>query len=294
MNIHSIETFGTHEGPGIRFVIFTQGCNYKCLYCHNPDSQQLERQVNSLESKVTSHGNYSIEELIAMIENNRPYFGEKGGVTVSGGEPLLQAKEVGQLFKRLKNTAPYSPPNLGGETISSPPNLGGVRGGINTALDTNGSILNDDVKELLKYTDLVLLDIKHIDPIEHQKITNPELRTPNSQLQTADIARDGSSRVPSILFADYLDSQDIPFWIRYVFVPGYTDQSEFLVKTAEALKKYKSLERIEILPYHTMGADKYEKLGWDYKLTGVEPPTAKGLASAKQIFEKSGKLVIIR
>jgi pyruvate formate lyase activating enzyme len=288
MNIHSIETFGTHEGPGIRFVIFTQGCNYKCLYCHNPDSQSLTRQVKSQKSKVESHGNYSIDELINMIEKNLPYFGEKGGVTVSGGEPLLQAKEVGELFTKLKEM------------------------NINTALDTNGSILNNDVKELLKYADLVLLDIKHIDPMQHRVIINcqlpisnqisstkipiPELPTPNSQLQNDEFARDDNedAPVPSITFADYLESQQIPFWIRYVLVPGYTDQPEFLEKTAEALRKYKSLERIEILPYHTMGAEKYEKLGWEYKLNGVEPPSAEKLDSAKAILTKSGKLVIIR
>jgi pyruvate formate lyase activating enzyme len=223
-----------------------------------------------------------------MIEKNLPYFGEKGGVTVSGGEPLLQAKEVGELFTKLKEM------------------------NINTALDTNGSILNNDVKELLKYADLVLLDIKHIDPMQHRVIINcqlpisnqisstkipiPELPTPNSQLQNDEFARDDNedAPVPSITFADYLESQQIPFWIRYVLVPGYTDQPEFLEKTAEALRKYKSLERIEILPYHTMGAEKYEKLGWEYKLNGVEPPSAEKLDSAKAILTKSGKLVIIR
>ncbi len=248
MNIHSIETFGTHEGPGIRFVIFAQGCNFKCLYCHNPDSQMM-----------TKNQELSIDELILMIEKNIPYFGENGGVTVSGGEPLLQAKEIAMLFEILRKRK------------------------IHTAIDTNGSILTDDVKELLKYTDLVLLDIKHIDPKQHQEITNFQL-PPSNQ----------NNAVPSIQFADYLEKNGNKFWVRYVLLPGYTDQPEFLEKTVKTVGQYTNLERIEILPYHTLGIEKYEKLGWGYKLTEVEPPTAEEIERAKAILEKSGKMVLIR
>ena len=244
INIHSVETFGTHEGPGIRFVVFVQGCDFSCLYCHNPDSQALVGSQQLLA-----------DDLVEMIEKELPYFGEKGGVTISGGEPLLQAKEISELFKKLKSRE------------------------IHTAIDTNGSILNKDVKELLKYTNLVLLDIKHIDPVWHEKITG---------FQVAE------KTVPSIIFADYLHSQNIPFWIRYVLVPGYTDQIEYLNLTAHALSHYDNLERIEILPYHTMGEYKYNKLGIEYKLKGAKPPTVEEIQKAKQILEKSGKRVLVR
>ncbi|MEI6498940.1 MAG: pyruvate formate-lyase-activating protein [bacterium] len=258
MNIHSIETFGTHEGPGIRFVIFTRGCNYKCLYCHNPDSQSM-----------VSSQQLSIEKLIEMIDKNIPYFGEKGGVTVSGGEPLLQANEIGELFKKLK-LKPH---------LASPSKGEGLKRTIHAAIDTNGSVLNDDVKEMLKYTDLVLLDIKHIDPIWHEKVTGNRV---------------AGEIVPSIIFADYLQSQNIPFWIRYVLVPGYTDQAEYLEQTAESLSRYDNLERIEILPYHTMGEYKYEEMGIEYKLKDIQPSTAEQIQEAKRILGKSGKKVIVR
>ncbi len=247
MNIHSIETFGTHEGPGLRFVIFVQGCNWKCLYCHNPDSQNQER------NKVVS-----VESLIEMIEKNRPYFGEKGGVTVSGGEPLLQAKELATLFQKLKELK------------------------IRTALDTNGSILNDETKKLLGYTDLVLLDIKQIDPEWHEEITNYKLQ----------ITKKNS--IPSIEFLGYLESIGKPTWIRYVLVPGYSDQPVYLRKLASILQKYKVIEKIEILPYHTLGQYKYEELGLEYKLKDVEPPAEIEIGKAKKILEASCKKVSVR
>jgi len=244
INIHSIETFGTHEGPGLRFVIFVQGCNYRCLYCHNPDSQ---------ETGVAGK-NYSVGGLVKMIEKNIPYFSQSGGVTISGGEPLLQAKEITGLFKRLR------------------------KNNIHTALDTNGSILNKEIKNLLKYTDLVLLDLKQIDPTWHEKITGAPF----------------AEYIPALKFADYLEAQNIPFWIRYVLVPGYTDQSECLNQTAQCLSRYKYLERIEILPYHSMGEYKYGELGIEYKLKNVEPPTAEKIQKAKRILGKSGKKVVVR
>ncbi|MEI8143263.1 MAG: radical SAM protein [Candidatus Berkelbacteria bacterium] len=288
INIHSVETFGTHEGPGIRFVIFVQGCNFKCLYCHNPDSQSL-----------TGSQKLSAEGLIEMIEKDLPYFGDKGGVTVSGGEPLLQAKEIGKLFKKLK---PHP---------ASPSKGEGQKRNIHTALDTNGSVLNDEVKELLRYTDLVLLDIKHIDPVWHEKVTGglnqnychfdrggPVCRQAGKSDNIQKISRqardDKNMTVPSILFADYLHSQNIPFWIRYVLVPRCTDQSEHLNLMAQGLSRYGNLERIEILPYHTMGEYKYEELGIEYKLKGVNPPTAEQIQKAKEILEKSGKKVVVR
>ena len=328
MNIHSIETFGTHEGPGIRFVIFVQGCNYKCLYCHNPDTQKIklnDKNIHPLSLPLTKREKmeqeYSINELVEMIEKNRPYFGDKGGVTVSGGEPLLQAKEIAELFKRLKLRPHLASPSKGEELAQ----------GIHTALDTNGSILNDDVKELLKYTDLVLLDIKHIDLKWHEKVTGvkiptgviarsrsdeaiypdglPRLDSSNQSMAPTSPSYEGHGRndnnespeqlnndycIPSIRFAEYLESQNIPFWIRYVLVPGYTDQDEYLEQTAHMVGCFENLERIEILPYHTMGEYKYEELNIEYKLKGIEPPTQEMVEKAKSIFEKSGKKVLIR
>jgi len=242
MNIHSIETFGTQEGPGIRYVLFVQGCNYKCLYCHNPDTQCLDKNIEM-----------STDEIVIQVMKNVPFFGVKGGITVSGGEPLLQAKELTELFKKLQKL------------------------GVNTCLDTNGSILTEQAKVLLSHTDMVLLDIKEADPKLHSTITGV----------TSDL-------IASIEFAKYLDTIHKPFWVRYVLVPGYTDDAESLEKLASVLKDLKSLERIEILPYHTLGIHKYKELNLNYKLTDIETPTLEQIESAKNILAKSGKKVFVR
>lgn len=240
ININSIETLGTHEGPGIRFVIFTQGCNYKCLYCHNPETQ-----------KQSSDGKISTDDLVEKILNYKTYFGKNGGVTVSGGEPLLQAEELIKLFSELK------------------------RLGIHTAIDTNGSILTEKSKELLDLTDLVLLDIKHIDEEWHKKTT-------------------GHSNKEPLKFANYLEDNNIKFWIRYVLVPGLTDQTEYLEQLQKHFTKYKSVERIEVLPYHTLGNKKYADLKMEYALTETPVPTAELITNTKNIFEKGFRKVIVR
>ena len=242
MNIHSIETFGTQEGPGIRYVLFVQGCNYKCLYCHNPDTQCLDKNI-----EMTS------DEIIVQVMKNVPFFGTKGGITVSGGEPLLQAKELSELFGKLHEF------------------------GVNTCLDTNGSILTEQTKVLLNHTDLILLDIKEADPKLHSEVTGVL-----------------SGTIPSIDFAKYLDKINKPFWVRYVLVPGYTDGTDSLEKLAMVLREFKSLERIEILPYHTLGIHKYKELKMKFKLERVESPTAEQIETAKNILEKSGKKVFVR
>jgi pyruvate formate lyase activating enzyme len=242
MNIHSIETFGTQEGPGIRYVLFVQGCNYKCLYCHNPDTQSPDKNIEM-----------SVDEIITQVTKNAPFFGAKGGITVSGGEPLLQAKELTELFEKLQKL------------------------GVNTCLDTNGSILTKQTKVLLDHTDLVLLDIKEADPKLHGVIAGVT-----------------SDTVPSIDFAKYLGEINKPFWVRYVLVPDYTDNAESLEKLAKILKEFSSLERIEILPYHTLGIHKYKELKMKYKLEKVESPTQELIESAKNILEKSGKKVFVR
>lgn len=206
--IHSLETLGTVDGPGIRFVVFMQGCPLKCKYCHNRDTWE-----------INSGKTYTVDELIKKILRSKSYFeASSGGVTVSGGEPLLQVEFVTELFKRLKEK------------------------NIHTALDTAGSLpINDKIKELLKYTDLVLLDIKHID-----------------EEKSIDLI--GTSNKNNLNFAKYLSNNRIPMWIRQVLVPGYTDDKQDLLKLKEFIYNLNSVKKIEILPYHNLGKFKWEKL----------------------------------
>src|SRR5664279_5597723 len=203
LKVHSIETFGTHEGPGIRLVVFLQGCNLRCVYCHNPDTQAMS---GGTEMKT--------EEILALLEKEKPYFKGKGGLTVSGGEPLIQRQALIELFTEAK------------------------KAGFHTTLDTNGSILDEATKKLLEVTNLVLLDVKHIDPAWHQKVTK-------------------ASNSVVLKFADYLEKINKTTWLRYVLVPGFTDQEEFLHQWGEHFKNFKHIQRVEILPYHTFGEYKY-------------------------------------
>lgn len=191
------------------------------------------------------------DELIKIILNNQPYYGEKGGVTISGGEPLLQTDLLIKLFSEFRKLR------------------------INKALDTNGSILNEQVKKLLGLTDLVILDVKHIDDKIHRNLT-------------------GCGNKTVLEFAGYLEEIKKPFWLRYVLVPGFTDQEEFLEQWAKYFSGFQSVKRIEILPYHTLGVYKYEELGRTYKLKNVNPPTEDQTATAKKIFEKYLRNVYIR
>lgn len=240
LQVHSIETFGTHEGPGIRLVVFVQGCNFKCLYCHNPDTRPIKDA-----KEMTS------EEILKLLEQQKPYFKKNGGLTVSGGEALLQRKALIDLFTKAK------------------------KAGFNTTLDTNGSILDDDAKKLLEVTDLVLLDVKHIDPIWHMKVTN-------------------ASNEIVLQFAKYLEDKGIPMWLRYVLVPGYTDQKEFLEKWGAYFKNYTNIKRVEILPFHKYGFFKYKELGIPNPLEDCPIPTKEEVQQALNIFQKYFKLVYIR
>lgn len=232
MKVHSIETFGTHEGPGIRLVVFLQGCNLHCVYCHNPDTISL---VGGREIKV--------EEIMALLEEQKPYFSNGGGLTVSGGEPTLQADELIKLFTTAKKR------------------------GFHTALDTNGTILNESVKKLLALSDLALIDLKHFDTIWHKKITGQ-----------------GNETVfKTILFRE--QSQQV-FWIRYVLLPGWTDQPDYLEQAAKYLSQFKYLEYLEILPYHNLGVHKYKELGLKYYLEDVLPASSQDVALAAAIFKK--------
>lgn len=239
LNVHSVESLGTFDGPGIRLVLFLQGCNFKCLYCANPDT---------IEMKVAKP--MSVEEIVQMARNQRPYFGRKGGITVSGGEPLLQARELIPVFKALKED------------------------GFNTCIDTNGSVLTSAAKELMEYTDLVLLDIKQMDEAAHQALTAVK-----NQL--------------TLRFASYLHSINKPVWVRYVLVPGYSDKEEHLHKLGHFTEAMNNVEKIEIQPYHKLGKHKYEALGWEYQLEQVEMNTPIQLHRAESILKSYGKEVII-
>ena len=240
LQVHSIETFGTHEGPGIRLVVFLQGCNFRCLYCHNPDTRPL-RGGTLMKS----------EEIIELLKKQKPYFKDSGGLTISGGESLLQRAGLLDLFTKAK------------------------KAGFNTCLDTNGSILDEVTKKLLQATDLVLLDVKHIDPLWHQKVT-------------------GASNAPVLKFAKYLESIEKPMWLRYVLVPGYTNQRQFLEKWGAHFRSYKNIERVEILPFHTYGFYKYKELGLENPLEDCPVPTKEQVQEAMDIFKKYFKEVHVR
>ncbi len=240
LRVHSIETLWTHEWPGVRFVLFLQWCIFKCLYCHNPDTISLKG------GKMMS-----VEELGPMIVKMKPYFGATGGLTVSGGEPLLQARELLPLFKLLQEE------------------------GIHITIDTNGFVRDDDVEELLNYVDLVLLDLKHMDNKRHKKITGQ----PNERVHA---------------FLDHLQSLQMPTWIRYVFVPNYTDQIRSLHELGESFGWYSCIQRVEILPYHTLGVHKRKHLGRNYELEDVVSPNHKEISTVKHIFEQYFPLVLTR
>jgi pyruvate formate lyase activating enzyme len=241
LNVHSIETFGTHDGPGVRCVVFLQGCKLKCLYCHNPDTIAMEGGKP-----------YSTDELFDIIVKSKPYFGENGGVTISGGEPLLQAKALIPLFKRLKAA------------------------GIHTALDTNGRILNHFAMELMdRYTDLVMLDIKHMTEEGYEHITGQK----NNQT--------------TFTFSKYREDSGKPMWLRYVLIPGLTDKPQFLMSLGKYFKSYKTIEKLEIQPYHKLGIHKWEALGWDYQLKDTRENTEEELKNAQTTLKPYFKTISI-
>lgn len=239
LRVHSIETFGTHEGPGIRLVLFLQGCPLRCVYCHNPDTQSPDGEGAK---------SYTSEEILHILERQRPYFGRHGGLTVSGGEPTLQAEGVLELFRAAAD--------------------------FHRALDTNGVIESALVHELYDITDLVILDVKHIDDAWHRRIT-------------------GSGNGSVLRNADYREASGKPMWLRYVLVPGWTDQPEFLEVWARHFARFRTVERVEILPYHTLGVHKYEAMGRPYALQGVVPPLPRQIEKARAIFARHLDNVVV-
>ena len=241
LRVHSIESFGTQDGPGIRMVIFLQGCKFKCLYCHNPDTIPMEGGLF-----------YKMEHLLRRAVSTKGYFGKKGGVTISGGEPLIQSQQLIPLLKALKAE------------------------GIHTNIDTNGRVLNNHTKELLdNYADLVMLDIKHIDDEWHKKLT-------------------GMSNVNTLKFAEYRENSDKAMWLRYVLVPGWSDQEEYLHALGRHFKDYKTIEKIELLPYHKLGVHKWEEMGWKYELINVPENTEEQVQRAATILAPYFKEVKVK
>jgi pyruvate formate-lyase 1-activating enzyme len=233
--IHSLESFGTVDGPGIRFVVFMQGCPLRCQFCHNPDTWE-----------VNKGSEFTPKQLFDEIIKYKSYMEfSGGGVTFTGGEPLLQADFVLEVCKLLK------------------------REGISVAIDTSGYVWNDQVKTLLEYTDIMLLDIKNYNPFVYEEIT-------------------GVSLAPTLKMLDYLKEKNINTWIRYVLVPGLSDNLDYIQKLADHLSYFPNVSKIELLGFHKMGEFKWKELGLEYRLADTKEPTKELLNEVKAIFESSG------
>lgn len=234
--IHSVESFGSADGPGVRYIVFLKGCNMRCQYCHNPDT--WAKDGGELMTP---------EEVLKKALRYKTYWKEKGGITVSGGEALLQIDFVTELFRLAKEK------------------------GVNTCLDTSGNpfSLEEPFKskfdELMKYTDLFMLDIKHIDDAAHRKLT-------------------GQTNQNILEMAAYLSDHGKAMWILHVLVPGITTEEDELYRLRSFLDTLKTVERVEVLPYHTLGVFKWKELGIPYQLEGVDPPTKEQIDRAKEIL----------
>lgn len=229
--IHSLESFGTVDGPGIRFVTFLQGCPLRCQYCHNPDTWDAHRAVKY---------EYTPQELLDEVLKYKNFI-KSGGVTLTGGEPLMQPDFAREYFRLCKDA------------------------GLHTALDTSGAIYNEKTLAVLDYTDLVLLDIKALDADRCRKVC-------------------GSDGRNALLLLDELQHRGIAVWLRHVVVPGLTDDDAALDALVNFLRPYTVIQKIEWLPYHTMGVFKYEELGLDYPLKGVEPLSAERIREIRERY----------
>ncbi|MCB7302892.1 pyruvate formate-lyase-activating protein [Bariatricus massiliensis] len=249
--VHSTESFGSVDGPGVRFLIFLQGCGMRCQFCHNPDTWKAtapgsEPSPSTLCSNSGSTW-MSADELLSKALRYRSYWGQKGGITVSGGEPLLQIDFLLELFQKAKAS------------------------GIHTTLDTSGGPFTKSepffskFQELMQYTDLLLLDIKHIDEEQHRILT-------------------GHSNQNILELASYLSDIGKPVWIRHVLVPERSDYDKYLTRLDAFIRTLNNVQRVEVLPYHTLGAYKWKELGYDYPLDGIAPPTEERVANACRLL----------
>ncbi len=234
--IHSRESFGAVDGPGIRYVLFMQGCPMRCKYCHNPDTWDFNKG-----EAITA------EEVIKEYLKNRTFY-QKGGITVTGGEPLMQTDFIIELFTLAKAHK------------------------IHTCIDTSGVTYSAEnheyskkLNKLLNLTDLVMLDIKHIDPLAHKELT-------------------GMDNKNILAFARHLDGKNIPLWIRHVIVPGITDNPDDLRRLGEFIGSLKSLKALDVLPYHTMGVSKYKELGIPYPLNELDALSPNEAVKAKNFI----------
>ncbi len=243
--IHSIETCGTVDGPGIRFVVFTQGCPMRCLYCHNPDTWQI---YSGKSNSIIPCKEMTSTQILKQYDGVKEFC--KGGITVTGGEPLVQTEFITELFEKAYEKD------------------------IHTALDTSGILFTqankNKIDELLKYTSLVLLDIKHINNEEHKKLT-------------------GHSNKNILAFAKYLSEINKPTWIRHVVVPKITYNEEYLYELGQFLRELKNIKALDVLPYHNMAISKYRELGIDYKLEQTESLTKEEAITARTIILKGLK-----
>jgi pyruvate formate lyase activating enzyme len=244
-NIHSIETFGTVDGPGIRYVIFTQGCLLRCQFCHNADTWE-----------INAGKQMSVSEIMNDLVSYLPFIDSSGGgITVSGGEPLLQIPFLIELFKECKNK------------------------GIHTTIDSSGGCFSnsyrflEQLEELLQFTDLVLLDLKHINRKKHIKLT-------------------GMANDHILDFAKFLSNKNIPVWIRHVLVPTVTDDPCDLQNLGEFIGTLENVQKIEVLPYHKLGVYKWDALGHEYQLKNVEPPSVENVDFAVAMLNKYQKKLI--
>ncbi|MGL5436992.1 MAG: pyruvate formate-lyase-activating protein [Lachnospiraceae bacterium] len=235
-HVHSIESFGTVDGPGVRLVVFLQGCPMRCLYCHNPDTW-----------KTSGGTTTTVKQIMAQFEKNRSFY-VKGGITVTGGEPLMQIDWVTELFSMASHR------------------------GIHTCLDTSGITFNknkpeivDKFDQLMSVTDLVMLDIKHIHPAEHEKLCSQPLE-------------------PILDFTRYLDDKAIPVWLRHVVVPGITYDQTALYDLGCFIGTLHNIKALDVLPYHDMGKVKYESLGMDYPLKDTRPLDKDEAIAARQVI----------
>lgn len=235
-NIHSVESFGSADGPGVRYIVFLKGCNMRCKYCHNPDT--WAKEGGTMQTP---------EEVLNKALRYKAYWKNNGGITVSGGEALLQIEFVTELFRLAKEK------------------------GVHTCLDTSGNPFTREepfftkFNELIKYTDLFMLDIKHMDPEAHRELTAQD----NANI--LDMAR-------------YLSDNGKHMWIRHVLVPGITDREEQLTSLRTFLDTLDTVDRVEILPYHTLGVFKWKELGIPYQLEQVELPSQEQVKRAKEIL----------
>lgn len=232
--IHSLESFGSVDGPGVRYVIFLSGCAMRCQFCHNPDTWNMQAGTP-----------YTADELLEKALRYRSYWGSKGGITVSGGEPLLQIDFLLELFTKAKEK------------------------GVHTTLDTCGNPFTREepffskFEKLMEVTDLVMLDIKHMDEEQHVLLT-------------------GQKNDNILDMAKYLSDTGKSMWIRHVLVPERSDRDDYLWKLHDFIEKLDHVERVEVLPYHTLGVYKWKELGIPYGLEGIEPPTQERIQNANE------------